>query len=77
MGLSRVLFAAGADAVLATQWEIGDASTAQFATEFYAQLLKDQPPAEALHTVQTDWAERKGLASATQWAPFILIGVGS
>lgn len=76
MGLSRAFFAAGAEAVLATQWEIGDASTADFAAQFYAQLLKGQSPAEALRTVQTDWARRKGLASAAQWAPFIVVGIG-
>lgn len=74
VGLSRAFFAAGADAVLATQWQINDASTAEFMKQFYAALFAGKAPAKALQEVQWSWRKRAGLEEAGKWAPFMLVG---
>jgi CHAT domain-containing protein len=71
-GLTAPLVAAGARAVVATQWRIGDRSTVRLVGDFYAALARGAPVAEALRTAKLA-AIRRG-APAREWAGFTVVG---
>ncbi len=71
-GLTAPLLAAGARAVLATLWRVGDRATARFIEAFYVRLAGGMPAADALRAAQLD-ARRAG-APASEWAAFTLVG---
>jgi CHAT domain-containing protein/Tfp pilus assembly protein PilF len=77
VGLTRAFLHAGSSSVMATLWEVDDASTLQLMKQFYGALAgigdrKDK--AAALASAQ------RALLSSTQfnhpyyWAPFVLVG---
>jgi CHAT domain-containing protein len=71
-GLTAPLLAAGARAVVATQWQIGDRSTVQFIQGFYRALADGLPLGEALQAAKLE-AIRRGVPAAS-WAAFTLVG---
>lgn len=71
-GLTTPLLAAGARSVVATQWRIGDRSTVRLVRDFYEQLAKGQPVAEALRSAKLA-ALRRG-APASEWAGLTVVG---
>ena len=71
-GLTAPLVAAGARAVLATQWRIGDRSTVRLVSDFYSALARGLPVAEALQAAKL-LAMRRG-APASEWAGFTVVG---
>jgi tetratricopeptide (TPR) repeat protein len=71
-GLTAPLLAAGARAVVASQWQIGDRSTVPFIEAFYRAMARGQPVGEALRAAKLD-ALRRGAPAAT-WAGFTLVG---
>ena len=71
-GLTAPLLEAGARAVVATQWRIGDQSTVRFVDDFYRAMVGGRPIAEALQAAKIA-AMRRG-APAREWAAFTLIG---
>jgi tetratricopeptide (TPR) repeat protein len=71
-GLTTPLLAAGARAVVATQWRIGDRSTVRLVDDLYASLAHGRPVAEALREAKLA-AIRRG-APAGEWAGFTVVG---
>lgn len=72
LGLARAFFAAGARAVVASLWNVNDASTAQLMKCFYQNLEKGESIARALRGAQLA-LKAKGF-SAYHWAPFVAMG---
>jgi hypothetical protein len=75
-GLGRSFLLAGADAVVAAQWDVEDAPTSRLMAAFYARLAGGTPLAAALAQAQ---AERHlGGAHPLDWAAFVaLAGPGA
>jgi CHAT domain-containing protein len=77
LGLAGVAIQAGAKSAIASLWAINDAATAQFASDFYAQLLSDsKSKAEALQAAQLKFINEEGSRNKhpAYWSPFVLIG---
>lgn len=78
LGLAGVAVQAGTKTALASLWAINDAATAEFAIDFYAQLLSEsKSKAEALQAVQIDFIKGEKGSRYTHpafWSAFILIG---
>lgn len=78
LGLAGIAIRAGARSTLATLWQVNDASTTQFMSEFYQQLNNPQlTKAEALRNAQIAFLNKYSSASYNYpyyWAPFILVG---
>ena len=73
VGLSWAFLRAGAGSVVAGLWDVTDMSTATLMADFYGQLVKNVPPAEALrqaklHLLRSNGAYRKPF----YWGPFQL-----
>jgi tetratricopeptide (TPR) repeat protein len=71
-GLAAPLLAAGARAVAATWWPIGDQATVQVVDDFYAALSRGLPVGDALREAKLA-ALRRG-APAREWAAFTIVG---
>jgi CHAT domain-containing protein/tetratricopeptide (TPR) repeat protein len=71
-GLAAPLLAAGARAVVATQWRIGDRSTVRLVDDFYAGLARGEPVADALRNAKLAAIGRG--APAGDWAGFTVVG---
>jgi serine/threonine protein kinase/class 3 adenylate cyclase len=77
IGLRRAFRIAGAQNVLDTLWEVRDAETADFMTDFYAAALQGKNINRALAQTQCNWLVRlrreQGLTNAVTTAgPFVL-----
>jgi CHAT domain-containing protein len=74
VGLNRAFLFAGSRSVLATLWEVDDASTLKLMGRFY-QRLQQVDPASALAEAQRDRIRDGGQeAHPFHWAPFVLTG---
>jgi pentatricopeptide repeat protein len=71
LGLVRGLIYAGTPSIVASLWNVDDASTAALMNEFYSNLTT-MDKAEALQYAQLEIMQKK--KSPFFWAPFILIG---
>jgi CHAT domain-containing protein/tetratricopeptide (TPR) repeat protein len=71
-GLTTPLLAAGARAVVATQWRIGDRSTVRLVDDLYAGLARGEPVTDALRDAKL--AALKRGAPAGEWAGFTVVG---
>jgi tetratricopeptide (TPR) repeat protein len=71
-GLIAPLFQAGAHAVVATRWEIGDRNALDFVRVFYHHLAEGETVGEALRLAKLD--SIRDHAPAQQWAAFTLTG---
>jgi CHAT domain-containing protein len=88
LGLSWAFFVANCPAIVVSQWEVADESTAALMVEFYRQLksalsdantVSGQSPAritkaEALRQAQLALLQTEQWKHPFYWAPFILIG---
>lgn len=74
-GLTAPLLEAGARAVVASHWAIGDRSVLPFIDRFYAHMATGVAVATALRRAKLD-AVRDG-ARISDWAAFALVGDGS
>jgi CHAT domain-containing protein/tetratricopeptide (TPR) repeat protein len=77
VGLNRAFLSAGSSAVMATLWEVDDASTAQFMQQFYARLrVSPNAPSKAgaLAEAQRRLRQTKKYRHPYYWAPFVLMG---
>jgi CHAT domain-containing protein len=72
IGLYRALMFAGADTIVASLWEVDDASTAFLMTRFYTHLKTHDAPT-ALHMAQRDTAQK--WPEPFHWAGFAVIGL--
>jgi len=71
-GLTAPLLQAGARAVVATQWRIGDRSTVAFVDDFYRAMAEGRPVGDALRAAKLAALHRG--APAREWAAFTVIG---
>lgn len=75
LGLAGVALRAGARSTLASLWQIGDNSTAEFINEFYHQLTTGKKAtAEALRLAQLELLKSDNFNRPLSWAPYVLIG---
>lgn len=74
LGLAGVALRAGARSTLASLWQIGDNSTAEFINEFYQQLTDGKATAEALRLAQLELLKSDNFNRPLSWAPYVLIG---
>jgi tetratricopeptide (TPR) repeat protein len=74
-GLTAPLLEAGARAVVATQWAIGDRSALPLIDRFYAELARGARAVDALQRVKAE-AIRAGV-SPRDWAAFTIVGDGA
>ena len=70
--LTAPLLQAGARAVVATDWRIGDRATVGFVTDFYSGLASGLPVTDALRDAKLK-AIRAG-APPSVWAAFTVVG---
>ena len=73
VGLVRGWLYAGAQALLATLWDVNDRSTAEFMALFYRNLRAGSDKAVAVQQAMGELRER--FPHPYYWAPFVLIGV--
>src|SRR5690606_12104073 len=71
-GLAAPLLAAGARAVAATWWPIGDAATVRFVDDFYRGMAAGTPAGDALRLAKLAALGRG--APAREWAAFTIVG---
>ena len=71
-GLTAPLLEAGARAVVATEWRIGDRSSVPFVDDFYGAMARGLPVGEALRAAKLA-AIRRG-APPREWAAFMAVG---
>ena len=71
-GLAAPLIAAGARAVAATWWPIGDVATVRLVDDFYRAMAEGHPAAEALRLAKLAALQRGALPR--EWAAFTLVG---
>ncbi len=74
LGLAGVALRAGARSTLASLWQIGDDSTADFIDEFYRELTNGKTTAEALRLSQLKLMELPQYKRPMYWAPYVLVG---
>lgn len=77
LGLAGVAVRAGARSTLATLWQVNDASTAVFMSEFYTELAKSDRSvnkAEALRRAQIKLLQDSKYQHPYFWAPYVLVG---
>lgn len=75
VGLTWGFLYAGANSVVASLWDVDDASTAELMRLFYEGMeTNGLPSAEALRRAQLAMSRRARWASPYYWAPFIIEG---
>lgn len=74
-GLGAIAQLRGAEAVMATLWNVADDSTAEFMNTFYSELAKpDVNKAQALRIAQLSLLKSEDYSHPYYWAPYILMG---
>lgn len=77
IGLSRAFFYAGANAVVASLWNVNDASTEQLMRPFYGALASGNAIDDSLRAAKVSLLEQGGrLSHPYYWAAFIVTGNG-
>ncbi|WP_406482505.1 CHAT domain-containing protein [Streptomyces sp. NBC_01615] len=75
MGLVRPFLGLGAGAVVATLWDVPDASTTELMTVFYAEYAaRSHDPAAALRRAQLSLLGSRRFAHPHYWGPYVAIG---
>jgi len=74
LGLTWAFQYAGARSVLASLWEVDDASTAELMRRFYGHLGRGLSKAEALRLAQVELLRRPSTSAPFFWAAFQLMG---
>ncbi|MBW4510715.1 MAG: CHAT domain-containing protein [Scytonematopsis contorta HA4267-MV1] len=74
LGLAGVALRAGVRSTLASLWQIGDNSTAEFIEQFYHYLTTGKSKAEALQLAQLEMLKDKDFNLPLYWAPYVLVG---
>jgi CHAT domain-containing protein len=73
-GLAEAFSKAGANAVLASLWSVGDESTKEFMVQFYRQLAAGQSKAASLQSAEIALMKNPKFSHPLYWAPFVLMG---
>lgn len=75
LGLAGVAIRAGARSTLASLWNVGDRSTAEFIGEFYRQFVDSKvTKAEALRRAQLALLNNPAYSRPASWAAYVLVG---
>jgi CHAT domain-containing protein len=80
LGLSRGFLAAGAQRVIASQWSVADASTAELVATLFDEIAQTENERRnpdyslALRNAKLKIRNNERWASPFHWAPFVLIG---
>jgi CHAT domain-containing protein len=76
VGLIQAFLYAGTPSVIASLWQVNDASTAELMTTFYQHLREGTPKGEALRQAKLAMIEKKSTPYVHPyfWAPFVLTG---
>jgi CHAT domain-containing protein len=74
MSLRRAFRIAGAEAVLASHWQVNDKATRQLMTTFINDWRSDKPRAQAWREAQLSLLHSKEFANPYFWAGFTLTG---
>jgi len=74
VGLTRAFQAAGARSIVASQWRVSDASTAELMVAFHEKLRAGQAKDEALRKAMAKVAGDPATAHPFYWAGFLLVG---
>jgi CHAT domain-containing protein/tetratricopeptide (TPR) repeat protein len=76
VGLTQGFLYAGAQRVLASQWQVNDDATAELMKRFYLGMLGRQqlPPAAALRAAQLQLLRQQRFKAPYYWAAFVLQG---
>jgi CHAT domain-containing protein/tetratricopeptide (TPR) repeat protein len=78
IGLSRAFFYAGANAVIASLWNVNDASTEQLMSPFYRSLASGETIDRALRDAKLAMLKSGGRAAHPYyWAAFVVTGNGT
>jgi len=72
--LTGSFLAAGTPAVVATLWDVGDAATAAFMEQFYAQLGRGLPPDDALRQAKLRLRADPRWNRPSLWSGYVLVG---
>ncbi len=72
--LTGAFLAAGARAVLATLWPVGDQGTEVFMEQFYYQLSRGLAPAEALRRTKLRFRADERWRGSWLWSGYVLMG---
>ncbi|MDD5542408.1 MAG: CHAT domain-containing protein [Acidobacteriia bacterium] len=72
--LAQAFSIAGAPTVVASLWAVFDPSTADIMDDFYRELRKGVPKAEALQHAQIEILHNPKYSNPYFWAPFIMLG---
>jgi len=75
MGLARAFMIAGAPAVIATRWPVGDRAAAAYFTRMYRHLGRGHTLDQAMRQARADLAEAGFPPRA--WSAYVLIGDGA
>jgi CHAT domain-containing protein len=74
MGLTQAFFAAGAQRVLGTLWEVDDQATSEWMRHYYLALKETHSPTWALREAQQAMAADAHWSAPYYWAGFVLAG---
>ncbi len=74
VGLTRAFFYAGARSVVASLWQVADASTAEFMGKFFGELQQGRGGAAGLRRAKLQMLQSQPYSHPFFWAPFILSG---
>jgi CHAT domain-containing protein len=74
LSLARAFMYAGARAVVGSQWDVDDRSSARLIEQFYDGLSRGKPAAAALRDAQLALAGRTPYVTAAHWAGFVVSG---
>lgn len=77
VSLTGSFLAAGSPAVVATLWEVGDATTAVFMEQLYAGLGRGLPPDEALRQAKLRLRADPRWNHPALWSGYVLVGEGA
>jgi CHAT domain-containing protein len=78
IGLSRAFFYAGSNAVIASLWNVNDASTERLMSPFYRSLAAGEPIDRSLQATKLAMLEAGGRFSHPYyWAAFVVTGNGT
>ena len=73
-GFSEAFLAAGARSVLNSLWSVGDVSTEELMTRFYARLASGETAGDALRMAKLDFIGHRQSSHPAHWAAFVITG---
>jgi hypothetical protein len=72
--LTGAFLASGSKAVIATLWEVDDATTAAFMEQLYYEIGRGAPASEALRRTKLRLSDDPAWRNPSLWSGYVLIG---